>query len=65
MTNTTDAERFLSEPNRFRETHHIMNALDARELEKEQDWEAETTTWTFPDGSKIQVCGNDVDIVAK
>jgi hypothetical protein len=63
MTNRTDAERFLSEPNNFRDTNQVMIALDARELDKDQNWQAETTTWTFPDGSKIQICGNDVDIV--
>jgi hypothetical protein len=63
MTKASEAEKFLREPNNFRDTNHIMNALDERELDKDQDWEAETTTWTFPDGSKIKVCGNEVELI--
>jgi len=33
----------------------VVRLLDALDLEKDQDWDAETTTWRFPDGSAIRV----------
>jgi protein-arginine kinase activator protein McsA len=48
------------------ETNHY-NAADVMEaltnVEGDQDWENESTTWTFEDGSKIVVCGSSVEIV--
>ena len=63
MTKASQAEVFLREPNNYRDTNAIMNALDALDLKKDQDWENETTTWTFDDGSIIQVCNNEVDLI--
>lgn len=36
-------------------TWAVVQRLEALDLEKDQDWEAETTTWRFPDGSAIRV----------
>ena len=63
MNKTSEADKFLSEPNNYRDTNHIMESLDACEIPSNQDWQNETTTWTFGDGSKIVICGNEVDTV--
>jgi len=56
-----EAMKFMNEPNQFRDANHLMESLDASELEKTQDWDNESTTWTFGDGSVIRVCRNDYD----
>ena len=45
-------------------TNHIdlVNGLDAMGLEPEQDYDKETTTWAFSDGSKIIMSGPIVTI---
>lgn len=39
-----------------------MTALDSENIDSDQNWESETTTWTFDDGSKIIVSGSEVEI---
>jgi len=56
---TTQAQNFKAD---YSDTNSIMNALDNANVESDQDWENESTTWTFEDGSKIVVCGNDVTV---
>jgi hypothetical protein len=44
-----------------------MTMLDALEetgvVEADQDWEAGATTWTFPDGSKVRIEGDDYEVI--
>jgi hypothetical protein len=42
----------------------VMTALDAALIPASQDWDNETTTWTFIDGSQIVVSGSHVTAVA-
>jgi len=42
----------------------VMAALDAAKIPSSQDWDNETTTWTFDDGSKIAVSGSHVTAIA-
>jgi hypothetical protein len=42
----------------------VMAALDAAKIWASQDWDNETTTWTFTDGSQIVVSGSHVTAVA-
>jgi hypothetical protein len=39
----------------------LMALLEAAEVPANQDWDNESTTWTFDDGSQIQISGTDVD----
>ena len=32
-------------------------------IQKDQNWETETTTWIFEDGSALTLCGNIISIV--
>lgn len=48
--------------NNYSDTNDLMTALDSAGIESEQDWETETTTWVFDDGSKIVVSGSEVDV---
>lgn len=41
----------------------LMTILDQTAYPSDQDWEREETTWTLDDGSKIRVCGNDVEVI--
>ena len=43
----------------------IMTALDAAQIPANQDWENETTTWTFDDGSTIVISGSQVTANSK
>jgi hypothetical protein len=40
----------------------MMRWLNAKGIEPDQDWDAGSTTWTFDDGSKIVIEGNDVTV---
>ena len=40
----------------------MMDWLNAKGIEPDQDWDAGSTTWTFDDGSKIVIEGNDVTV---
>ena len=50
----SEAREFWSRHARL-STAEIVKALEAFDLDKDQDWEDETTTWVFPDGSAIRV----------
>ncbi len=63
MAKRTEAEKFLSEPNNFRDTAHLMKCLNERELDVEQDWKNGTTEWTFFDGSAIRIQGDDIEVI--
>ena len=41
---------------------NIMTALDKDEVPSNQDWENETTRWTFTDGSIIAISGTELTI---
>jgi hypothetical protein len=56
---TTQAENFKAN---YNDTNDLMTALDNASVESDQDWENETTTWTFEDESKIVICGSDVEV---
>ena len=40
----------------------LMCALDKLDLEKNQNWDDESTTWLFNDGSFITIQGSDIII---
>jgi len=58
-----EAEKFLGEPNNFRDTGHVMSCLDDRGLTKQQDWREGITIWKFADQSAIKVEGSDVSVL--
>jgi hypothetical protein len=41
----------------------LMRSLDQKEIPSEQDFGEGSTTWFFPEGSKIKIMG--VDVVVK
>lgn len=57
----SEATEFLK--NNGTDAATVMAALDAAEIESEQDWENEATVWTFDDGSKIKVSGPVVEVL--
>lgn len=59
----SEAEKFLGEPNNFRDTGHVMSCLDDRGLTKQQDWREGITIWKFADQSAIKVEGSDVSVL--
>ena len=56
---TNQAQNFKAN---YSDTNDLMTALDNASVESNQDWENETTTWTFEDGSQIIVSGSDVEV---
>lgn len=40
----------------------LITALDAHEIESEQDWNTGTTTWWFADDTGIKIEGSEVSI---
>lgn len=54
----------MTTANKYREKYDdvndLMNALDRDGITSEQDYDKETTTWYFDDGSFLEVCGTDV-----
>lgn len=64
----TIAEKFLNQTtSRFGTDHYmfLISELDRLDYPKDQDWDAETTTYTFPDGSEIVDQNGDLRIGRK
>ena len=40
----------------------LMNALDKAGIKSDQDWDNETTIWTFHDGSSIEICTTVISV---
>jgi hypothetical protein len=57
---TTLADRFIYEQCEGLDEAQIMTALDAAGIPSDQDWEQETTIWTFSDDSKVFASGPDL-----
>jgi hypothetical protein len=63
--NTNPKDTMMTQAQDFLNAHGtdaatVMTALDAAEIAAKQDWQNESTTWTFDDDSIIVVSGNDV-----
>jgi len=56
---TTQAQAFIAD---YSDTTDLMGALDDAGVDSEQDWENESTVWTFEDDSKITVSGPFVEV---
>jgi hypothetical protein len=57
----TEAQQLIAEhPN----AAELMTILDNSAYPSDQDWDLGQTTWTLDDGSKIRICGNDVEAIA-
>lgn len=56
----TQATEYAS---RYNNSNDLVNALVKDEIDSDQDWENEKTTWTFEDGSSIEVSGIEVVVV--
>lgn len=41
----------------------LMTILGASAYPSDQDWDRGQTTWTLDDDSKIQICGDDVEVI--
>ena len=41
------------------ETHSTIAAVEAAAVETDQDWDDESTTFIFADGSKLKICGDE------
>lgn len=55
----TQATEYAS---RYNNSNDLVNALVKDEIDADQDWENEKTTWTFEDGSSIEVSGIEVSV---
>ena len=53
----TQAYKFASA---HTDTNELMTALDNANLPSNQDWENESTTWTFADESTVTISGDDI-----
>ena len=43
-----------------------MTALNAAGIESDQDWQNESTVWTFDDGSRIKISGGpEVEVMRR
>jgi hypothetical protein len=62
----TQAEQILAENATVAEIDAAVKRLDAAlvqgEVEIDQHWGRETTTYTFPDGSQIVCCGGEASL---
>jgi hypothetical protein len=57
----TEAQQLIAEhPN----AAELLTILDNSAYPSDQDWDLGQTTWTLDDGSKIRICGNDVEAIA-
>jgi hypothetical protein len=56
----------MSQANKFKanysDTNELMTALDNAGIESDQDFENETTTWSFEDDSQIIVSGPSIEV---
>jgi hypothetical protein len=59
----SEAEKFISGPNDFRDTAHMSECLDRRGLSKQEHWNEGITIWKFADQSAIKVEGSDVSLL--
>jgi hypothetical protein len=59
--NETEAQQLIAEHPKAAD---LMTILDNSAYPSDQDWELGQTTWTLDDGSKIRICGNDVEAIA-
>ena len=41
------------------ETHSTIAAVEAAAVETDQNWDDESTTFIFADGSKLKICGDE------
>ncbi len=57
----TDAQQLIAE---YPSAVDLMTILDNSAYPSEQDWNLGQSTWTLDDGSKIRICGNDVEAIA-
>ena len=44
-------------------TEETLILIERTAVDVNQDWENETTTWTFEDGSKLALTGSEMDEV--
>ena len=56
---TTIAQQLKSE---CKSAADVMERADQMRAESDQDWDNETTTYTFDDGSKLVVSGPSFDV---
>lgn len=56
---TTIAQQLKSE---CKSAADVMERADQMRAEADQDWDNETTTYTFDDGSKLVVSGPSFDV---
>ena len=59
MANPTQAQIFAALPT----TDETLQKIGDAAVEIDQDWDNETTTWTFSDGSKMQLCDFTMDVL--
>jgi hypothetical protein len=59
--NETEAQQLIAE---YPNAADLMTILDNSAYPSDQDWDIGQTTWTLDDGSKIRICGNDVEAIA-
>lgn len=63
MTTATDMiEKHINQPTGQIGYKELMSELNASGVDPEQDWDNESTTWTFDDESAIRVSGRDVQV---
>ena len=55
----TNAEKFFHDNEAFI-LSDFMELLDSLDLEVNQEWDIETTTWIFPDDSYIAINNDDI-----
>jgi len=58
--NQTIAQQLIDQ---YKQGAELSNACAEASLDQDQDWENETTTHTFSDGSKVKDCGGQVELI--
>ena len=63
MTTATDIiEKSTKENNGQLDKNQLLVLLNESGVEPDQDWEEQTTTWTFDDDSAIRDCNGDIHV---
>jgi len=42
------------------DANSLMTALDNEDVQSDQDWDNEATTWTFGDNSTLTISGSEI-----
>ncbi len=58
-----DARTIAHQIAQFTPPHRALEEADRRAVDRDQDWEHESTTFEFEDGSRLRISGCDIEVV--